>query len=334
MRGRRRSRAADEAFLTSSDPRGAADRARRRSGALPGARPRHRAAAPADFPSCSGATSIPESRSASHPGRPRYALRRCTTSPTCTGDGACRRPSRRGAGRGVDVARAAPSSVAGAQLDPHPPAERREPVPVGLGGTAARSASRGPEAVEEGVEQLVAVDGAAGLERCTRSRVAASSSGNSSQLQVEPRRPTTHARRRDPASASSPASFRSPTTRSFGHLSSARDARDVARRPRRAPRAAAIVHDVHRARRRAAGAAAPRRAATRPAARSTCDRAGRDRRSGGRRRRRARPVHPLAPRRGGSGSSSRSSSNHCTVEARPHERLDRTSAARGIRHRP
>ena len=96
------------------------------------------------------------------------------------------------------------------------------------------------------------------------------------------------------ASARIPASLRSSTTTSFGHLSRGSEPGERASTASSAASPAASVTRCTRVRRQIAGAAAPRPAAPHPAARPTCGRAGPGPRSARRRPRRHPRARPRA----------------------------------------
>ena len=200
----------------------------------------------------------------------------------------------------------AADEVAVRPLDAHPAAERRQPLPVladhaGEVGEPRGRARRGRRraarrrSTEWPASRLHAV------------AVSASSGGNSCHSTLQPG--ADDARRRRRASARIPASLRSPTTRSFGHLSPGAkpgDARDrvghgdAARPSSRAATAPARARpQQHRDEQRRPGRRDPRPRPAGPAPRS-----------GGRRRPRGPRAHRGAPRRARTDSSSRGESNH------------------------
>ena len=162
------------------------------------------------------------------------------------------------------------------------------------------------------VEDGVAVDGRAGFEVARGRDAPRARAGTSSTARCTPAPTTTvPAARPVPGScsASSPASLRSPTTRSLGHLSSGvNPATSTApHRPARAPPPS--THQVRAARAPTPGGAAPTPGATSPAAPPTCGRDGPGPRSGGRRPRPRPRARRAVPRRAGSDSWSRAPRN-------------------------
>ena len=187
-------------------------------------------------------------------------------------------------------------------LDAHPPPERHEPRAVGRGDDVRR-VEVFVEPSEERVEQRVAIDRTTGFEVARRRGRPRAPAGRRSQFTLQPAPTTTVS---PSISARMPASFRSRTTRSLGHLSPtsipATSTNRLGERDGHRHHGPVRARGIASCRRRQH---APTRAATTPAAPPIDGRADRGRRSDGRRPRRAPARHRRVPGRAPRGSSSR-----------------------------
>ena len=255
-----------------------------RSPAAPGpvtTRARRRVHAPS-----SPATSTPSELSA------RQSARRCTTSPAVT---IVLAPV---VGAHDEVARRRSSSIAIAverarvgELDPHPPPERRRARPAASATTPSSASSRASNARSQRDEQLVARRPARPRAQVARGRDRRRARpGTRPSARCRPMPTTTAPRRR---LGEDPGELAVADDEVVRPLQPGVDPADLAHRVDRGERRRPSSRGASRSGGERRAAAAPTRAATRPAARPTCGRAGPGPRSA-RRRPRPRPRRARA----------------------------------------